>query len=98
MGKKSKQKVPTLAANDPRVPLLGRYLGVPTSFFDVMVEGARYLGKVDSPEGTTMVWISYPGYSLWRTSSGSGRARLSTTTSTATRSSERAARRPPRTR
>ena len=45
MGRKKAAAPP--CADDPRTAVLGRFEGVPTSFFDVQVEGARYLGKVD---------------------------------------------------
>ena len=42
---RSAKKKPRAAA-DARTALVGRYLAVPTSFFNVEVEGARYLARV----------------------------------------------------
>ena len=49
------------AAADPRAELVGRYLGVPTSFFNVEVDGARYLARVKAPhkEKKDMLWMKF---------------------------------------
>ena len=48
-------------APDPRAELVGRYLGVPTSFFNVSVDGARYLARVKAPhkDKKDMVWMKF---------------------------------------
>ena len=48
-------------ASDERAKLVGRYLGVPTSFFNVEVEGARYLARVKAPhkDKNDMVWMKF---------------------------------------
>tara|TARA_B110001452_G_C15080143_1_gene376877 strand:- start:281 stop:508 length:228 start_codon:yes stop_codon:yes gene_type:complete len=49
------------AAADPRPALVGRHLGVPTSFFGVEIEGARYLARVKAIHQTKkeMVWMKF---------------------------------------
>jgi hypothetical protein len=48
-------------AADPRLALVGRYLGVPTSFFNVEIEGARYLARVKAPhkDKKDMLWMKF---------------------------------------
>ena len=57
MAKKNKKKVPTLAANDPRVPLLAQQPRRPD---ELAVEGARHLAAVSPEQGHFMV------YDLWQ--------------------------------
>ena len=49
------------AATGPRPALLGRWLGVPTSFFGVDIEGTRYLAQVSQLHATksSMVWMRF---------------------------------------
>ena len=56
----SRGKAVTKAA-DPRAALIGRWLGVPTSFFNVEIEGARYLARVKAPhkDKKDMVWMKF---------------------------------------
>ena len=53
----------------PCADLLGKSLGVPTSFFGVEVEGARYLARVTKPHATKtgMVWMRFenPVTEVW---------------------------------
>ena len=48
-------------APDPRKELVGRWLGVPTSFFGVEIEGARYLARVKAPhrDKKGMLWMKF---------------------------------------
>ena len=57
MKRKAKQR----PAPDPRSGLVGRYLGVPCSFFNVNIEGARYLARVKSLHKSqkSMLWIKF---------------------------------------
>ena len=68
MGKKRAQRDAGAAAAgaqqqdvDPRSELLGRFVGVPTDFFGVSTDGARYLGQVTikHPTQKTMVWVKF---------------------------------------
>ena len=48
-------------APDPRAALIGRWLGVPTSFFNVEIEGARYLARVKAAhkDKKDMLWMKF---------------------------------------
>ena len=61
MPKKSPKAAGEAAAANPRTKLIGRWVGVPTSFFGVEVPGARYLGRVTLAHAskTTMVWVKF---------------------------------------
>ena len=57
MPKKGKKK----AAVDPRQAVVGRWLGVPTEFFNVATDGRRYLARVSEIHTTKkdMVWMRF---------------------------------------
>ena len=57
MPKKGKEK----AAPDPRQTVVGRYLGVPTDFFNVLTDGRRYLARVSMVHATKKdcVWMRF---------------------------------------
>ena len=40
------------AAADPRQPVVGRWLGVPTDFFNVATDGRRYLARISMVHAT----------------------------------------------
>ena len=68
MAAKRKKQTAARKAPDPRAALVGRYLGVPTSFFNVQVEGARYLARVKAPhrDKKEMLWFKICASRLWR--------------------------------
>ena len=49
------------AAPDPRAALNGRFLGVPTDFFNVLTDGQRYLATCKGPhkDRKEMVWMKF---------------------------------------
>ena len=57
MVRKGKQK----ASNDPRQAVVGRWLGVPTEFFNVHTDGRRYLARVFQihDKKSDMVWMRF---------------------------------------
>ena len=61
MAAKRKKQTAARKAPDPRAALVGRHLGVPTSFFNVQVEGARYLARVKAPhrDKKEMLWFKF---------------------------------------
>lgn len=58
-GKATKPAAKRAAARDARAELTGRYLGVPTDFYGVETDGARYLARCKGPhkDRKEMVWF-----------------------------------------
>lgn len=50
-----------LPMQELHLSVVGRYLGVPTSFFNVEIEGARYLARVKAPhkDRKDMLWMKF---------------------------------------
>ena len=50
-----------LPMQELHLSVVGRYLGVPTSFFNVEIEGARYLARVKAPhkDHKDMLWMQF---------------------------------------